>query len=187
MSNEAPSLRMQIHEYIREHPAAHILEIAQAFDLTHPTVMYHLDLLADEGYIVSSLWGKRRAHYDTAAHFAAWEREILAVLAIDEARSIAEFIAARPGTYPREIAQKLGISDTTVKRYVPELLRLGVISEIDGGFRRRLAIAKGFAKRGGQLLQKVPESSNSVDRLLALIPDSASSTGGKVERNLYNS
>ncbi len=166
-----PSLRMQIHAYVRGHPAAHILGIAQAFDLTHPTVMYHLELLTDEGYIVSSLWGKRRVHFDTAAHFTSWEREVLALLAVDEARAIVEFIAARPGTYPREIAQTLGVSDTTVKRYVPELLRLNAIAEVDGGFRRRLALSRSFSKRAAQLAEKIPTGSVAGERLGTLVPD----------------
>lgn len=169
-SPEASGLRMQIYEYIRAHPAAHILEIAQAFDITHPTVMYHLDLLADEGYVLSSIWGKRRVHFDTGAHFNAWEREILAILAVEEARAIVDLIAARPGTFPREIAQQLGVSDTTVKRYVPEALRLGIITEIEGGFRRRVAISRTFVKRATALLAKVPDGSAAARRLEALAP-----------------
>lgn len=161
---------MQIYDYIRAHPAAHILEIAQAFDITHPTVMYHLELLQDEGYVLSSIWGKRRVHFDTAAHLTAWEREILAMLAVDEARAIVELIAARPGTFPREIAQQLGVSDTTVKRYVPEALRLGIISEIEGGFRRRVAISRTFVKRATALAEKVPERSLAAHRLAVLAP-----------------
>ena len=185
MPQEASNLRMEIHAYIRDHPAAHILEIAQAFDLTHPTVMYHLDLLADEGYIVSSIWGKRRAHFDSAAHYTSWEREVLALLAVDEARSIVEFIAQRPGTYPREIAQELGVSDTTVKRYVPELLRLGMVSEVDGGFRRRLALSRSLAKRGAALLEKTPPKSTGARRLHALVPR-APAAEGRASKDIYS-
>ncbi|MHB8603626.1 MAG: winged helix-turn-helix transcriptional regulator [Thermoplasmatota archaeon] len=163
-------LRLQVHAYIRDHPAAHILELAEAFHLTHPTVMYHLDLLADEGYVVSTIWGKRRAHFDSAAHFTAWEREVLALLALDEARSILENVAASPRTFSREIAQRLGVSETTVKRYVPELLRLGLVAEVESGFRRRFAVPQTLARRVEPLCAKLPRDSTARSRLMSIVP-----------------
>jgi predicted transcriptional regulator len=177
------NLRMQMYNYIREHPAAHILEMAQAFNLSHPTVMYHLELMQDEGYLVSTLWGKRRVHFDTQAHFNAWEREVLALLAQNEARSILEHIAAQPGTFPREIAQVLGVSDTTVKRYVPELLRLNLVTE-EEGFRRRLSLSRNFEKRGAQLAEKLIPGTQAWHRLAALLPASDASSPQVVEATL---
>lgn len=164
-------LRMQMYDYIQRHPAAHILEMAEAFELTHPTVMYHLAVLDDEGYVLSTLWGKRRVHFDTQGHFTVWEREILAILALDEARSILEHVATHPGTFPREIARELGVSETTVKRYIPELLRLHALQEEEGSFRRRLRVSRTFKKRGAALLQKLPADARPSPYLEALVRD----------------
>lgn len=164
-------LRMQMYDYIQRHPAAHILEMADVFQLTHPTVMYHLAVLDDEGYILSALWGKRRVHFDTQGHFTIWEREILAILALEEARSILEYVAGHPGTFPREIARELRISETTVKRYVPELLRLHALQEEEGGFRRRLRVSRAFKKRGQTLLEKLPADSRPGPYLEAIVRD----------------
>lgn len=164
-------LRMQMYDYIQRHPAAHILEMAEAFDLTHPTVMYHLAVLDDEGYILSTIWGKRRVHFDTQGHFTVWEREILAILALAEARAIVEHVATHPGTFPREIARELGVSETTVKRYTPELLRLHIVQEEEGSFRRRLRISRSFRKRAQGLLEKLPADARPVPHLRALIAD----------------
>lgn len=169
-TREVP-LRMQMYDYIQKHPAAHILEMAEAFHLTHPTVMYHLAVLDDEGYVLSTLWGKRRVHFDTQGHFTVWEREILAILALDEARAILEHVATHPGTFPREIARELGISETTVKRYIPELLRLHVVQEEDGSFRRRLRVSRAFRKRGQSLLEKLPADARPTPHLRALVAD----------------
>jgi predicted transcriptional regulator len=162
-------LRMQMYDYIQRHPAAHILEMAEAFHLTHPTVMYHLAVLDDEGYILSTIWGKRRVHFDTQGHFTVWEREILAILALDEARSILEHVATHPGTFPREIARELRISETTVKRYIPELLRLHVLQEEEGSFRRRLRVSRSFKKRGLALLEKMPADARPGPYLEAVV------------------
>lgn len=164
-------LRMQMYDYIQRHPAAHILEIAEAFKLTHPTVMYHLAVLDDEGYVLSTLWGKRRVHFDTQGHFTLWEREILAILALDEARAILEHVATHPGAFPRQIARELGISETTVKRYIPELLRLHVLQEEEGSFRRRLRVSRTFKKRGRSLLEKLPADARPAPYLEALVKD----------------
>ncbi len=167
----AAPLRMQMYEYIQSNPAAHILEMADVFQLTHPTVMYHLSLLEDEGYVLSTLWGKRRVHFDTQAHFTLWEREVLAILAINEARAILERVATHPGTFPREIARELGISETTVKRYVPELLRLHVLQEEEGSFRRRLRLSRVFRRRAALLKQKLAADARPVVHLDALLGD----------------
>jgi predicted transcriptional regulator len=164
-------LRMQMYDYIQRHPAAHILEIASEFKLTHPTVMYHLAVLDDEGYVLSTIWGKRRVHFDTQGHFTVWEREILAILALDEARSILEHVATHPGAFPRQIAKELGISETTVKRYVPELLRLHVLQEEEGSFRRRLRVSRSFRKRGTLLMEKLPADARPGPYLEALVKD----------------
>jgi len=160
---------MQMYDYIQNHPAAHILEMAQRFDLTHPTVMYHLGVMEDEGYVVSSIWGKRRVHFDTQAHFNLWERELLAMLAIKEARAILEHVASHPGAFPRQIARELGISETTVKRYVPEFLRIYVFQEEQGSFRRRLWLSASFRRRGARLLERMPADAAATHALEALI------------------
>ena len=167
LEQKAP-LRMQMYDYIQRHPAAHILEMADAFKLTHPTVMYHLAVLDDEGYVLSTIWGKRRVHFDTQGHFTVWEREILAILALDEARAILEHVATHPGTFPREIARELGVSETTVKRYIPELLRLHVLQEEEGSFRRRLRISRSFRKRAASLVEKLPADARPRPYLEAL-------------------
>ena len=164
-------LRMQMYDYIQRNPAAHILEMAERFSLTHPTVMYHLGVLEDEGYVLSTLWGKRRVHFDTQGHFTLWEREILAILALDEARAILEHVATHPGAFPRQIARELGISETTVKRYVPELLRLYALQEEEGSFRRRLWVSQSFRRRGANLLQKLPQDATARHHLEALLGD----------------
>jgi len=164
-------LRMQMYDYIQRNPAAHILEVAEHFKLTHPTVMYHLSVLEDEGYVLSTLWGKRRVHFDTQGHFTLWEREILAILALHEARAILEFVATHPGAFPRQIARELGVSETTVKRYVPELLRLYVLQEEEGSFRRRLWVSASFKRRAANLLQKLPHDARASPHLAALVAD----------------
>lgn len=167
----AAPLRLQIYDYIQRNPAAHILEMADRFSLTHPTVMYHLGLLEDEGYVVSTIWGKRRVHFDTQAHFNLWERETLAILALDEARAILEHVATHPGAFPRQIARELGVSETTVKRYVPELLRLHAVQEEQGSFRRRLWLSPSFRKRGRALADKLPRDAKARVHLEALLAE----------------
>lgn len=162
-------LRLQMYDHIQRNPAAHILEMAERFRLTHPTVMYHLGLLEDEGYVVSTLWGKRRVHFDSQAHFTLWEREILAILALEEARRILEHVATHPGAFPRAIARELSLSETTVKRYVPELLRLHALQEEQGSFRRRLWLSASFRKRGKALLEKLPADARARHSLAALL------------------
>jgi len=167
--DEKVPLRSQMLAYIQRNPAAHILEMAERFSLTHPTVMYHLALLEEDGLVASTLWGKRRVHFDAAGRFTLWEREILAILALDEARAILEFVATHEGAFPRQIARELGVSETTVKRYVPELLRLNVLSEEEGSFRRRLWLAPSFRRRAAALVDKLPADARPAPHLTAIL------------------
>lgn len=146
-------LRRRLYEYVQAHPGAHILEMADALQLSHPTVLYHLRILEDEGYVQSAAGGKRRCAFDTQAHFNAWEREVLMLLQ-SEAGRVFEYVAEHPGSFPRELAARLGISETTVKRAVPELLRLGLVAE-ETGFRRRLRLASSFADDVAPILARL--------------------------------
>lgn len=165
--------RLRLYEYIRRNPAAHILELAEFLGYAHPTVMYHLRLLEEDGYVVSVLWGKRRVHFDADARLNAWEREVLALLALEEASAILARIATHPGTFPKELARDLGLSETTIKRYVPEFMRLQAIQEEQASFRRRLWISPTFRRRGRTLLSKLPPEARPVPRLLALVQEPA--------------
>ena len=173
---QAP-VRMRMYDYVRRNPAAHILEVAHAFGFTHPTVMYHLRVLEAEGHLVSEAWGKRRVHFDARARFTAWEREILAILALDEASAILERVATHPGTYPKELTRDLGFSETTVKRYVPALRRLHALVEEEASFRRRLWLSPTFRRKGRALLAKLPADARPVARLGGLVRDDGETAG----------
>lgn len=170
---EAGPVRMRMYGYIQRNPGAHILEMAHHFGFAHPTVMYHLGLLEGDGLVLSLLWGKRRTHFDARARFSPWEMEVLAVLALDEACAILERVAASPGTFPRELARDLAVSETTVKRYVPALLRLHALQEESASFRRRLWLSPGFRRRGRALLAKLPADARPRARLAALCVEPA--------------
>jgi len=164
---EKAPLRMQMYDYIQRHPAAHILEMADAFKLTHPTVMYHLAVLDDEGYVLSIEFMPLDGRGSWSADKVVSEREILAILALDEARMILEFVATHPGAFPRQIARELGVSETTVKRYVPELLRLYVLQEEEGSFRRRLWVSASFKRRASWGGTSAPSSATKPDGFVA--------------------
>lgn len=150
-------LRMRMYDYIQRHPACHILEMAHHFKLSHPTVMYHLSVMTRQGLLISAIVGKRRAHFDVRARYTAWEREALAFLVVDEPRALLMRIIERPGTFPRELSRDLAFSETTVKRHVPELLRLHMVQAEEANFRRRLWVTPGFRRRAASLLAKLPQ------------------------------
>lgn len=168
---EAAPVRVRMYDYVHRNPAAHILEVAQVFGFTHPTVMYHLRVLEAHGHLTSRAWGKRRVHFDARAGFTGWEQEILSILALDEAGAILERVATNPGTYPKEMARDLGFSETTIKRHVPELRRLNAILEEEASFRRRLWISPTFRRKGRVLLTKLPPDARPVARLGAMCAD----------------
>lgn len=146
-------LRERLYHYVQAHPGAHVLEMADALQLSHPTVLYHLRILEDEGYVQSVSGGKRRCAFDTQAHFNSWEREVLMLLQ-SEAGRVFEYVAEHPGAFPRELAARLGVSETTVKRAVPELLRLKLVAE-EPGFRRRLSLSPAFGADSAALLSRL--------------------------------
>lgn len=164
---------MRMYEYIQRNPAAHILEIAHVFGFAHPTVMYHLEVLEQDGLVLSLLWGKRRTHFDARARFTSWEKEMLAILALEEASAILAQVAASPGTFPKELARDLGLSETTIKRYVPALLRLHALQQEEASFRRRLWVSPSFRRRGRALLEKLPPDARPVAQLAALCVEPA--------------
>lgn len=158
-------LRMRMYDYIQRNPACHILEMAHHFQLSHPTVMYHLSVLTRQGLVQSAIVGKRRTHFDVRARYTAWEREVLALLALDEPRALLLRVVERPGTYPRELARDVPMSETTIKRHVPELLRLHLVQAEEANFRRRLWVAPTFRRRAPLLLAKLPPESVAASTL----------------------
>lgn len=172
-ARDAGPVRMRMYAYIQRNPAAHILEMAHVFGFAHPTVMYHLQVLEDDGLVLSRPWGKRRTHFDARARFSPWEQEVLAILALEEASAILARIGESPGTFPKELARDLGVSETTIKRYVPALLRLHALQEEAASFRRRLWVSPSFRRKGRALLEKLPADARPVARLAALCAEPA--------------
>lgn len=168
VGEDAPArepLRLRVYDFIQRNPGCHILQMARHFRLTHPTVMYHLGVLHRQGLVVSDLVGKRRAHFDARCRYTAWEREVLAVLAVGEPLAILHRVAAQPGTFPRELARDLDVSENAIKRHVPNLLRLNLLQCEEGAFRRRLWVSPTLRRRGPALLARLPPGAPQASHL----------------------
>ncbi|MHB8586172.1 MAG: winged helix-turn-helix transcriptional regulator [Thermoplasmatota archaeon] len=177
-------LRARIYEWVQGHPGVHVLELAEALQLSHPTILYHLRILEDEGYVQTVVAGKRRCVFDTQGHFNSWERDVLVALQ-SEAGRVLELVLEQPGTFPRELAHTLGVSLTTVKRALPELTRLHLI-QASTGFRKRLSVDATFLDRAPSLLQKLPagEARVKIEALASREESRRAATKEKAARDL---
>lgn len=129
--------RQLIYQFLIFHPCCNMRKVASELKMSPPTVKWHLDKLADGGYVSSSMVLNKKVYYPT---MMIPEGDMVAILeAVNRDKVGLTFlsIVENQGSTQGEIAKGMGVSTQSVRGYISLLERLGLITTIVDGRHRR--------------------------------------------------
>lgn len=154
--------REAILAHVRGHPGSSIVEAAGTARVTHPTAKYHLDILERTGVISSQRWGNKRMYFPRGCALDAWEREVVTLLRSAEASTVLLTVVSNPWTYPKEVAEREGLSRLTVAAHARALQSLGLVHLArEGRVHSLVPDRQLLASRGLALAAKLPEEDSA--------------------------
>ncbi|GEM_PF-3237921 len=132
--------RKAIFEAVCKCPGLGVHVIAERAGVSYSTATYHLERLVAAGMIVMTPDGNKLCYYKNGGAFTEAERRILPLVKNDEAAKLLEAILDTPGTYRAELAERLGVTATTINWHLRRLREAGLIDEIRQGRNAYLTV-----------------------------------------------
>lgn len=118
--------REAVRKLIEAAPGIALSDVAQRAGLAWGTAVYHLERLERAGFLVSERKAGRRCYF-VAASVPRAARAGFATLQQGTTRSIAAFVAARPGATQTELCEGLGLSASAASKQVSKLESAGLV------------------------------------------------------------
>lgn len=125
--------RKAIFDLVCRAPGLGVHAIAAAAGVSYSTTAYHLERLVEAGMLVMTPDGNKLCYYKNGGAFTETERRLLPLVKNDEAARVLEAILERPGTYRAALAERLGVTATTVNWHLKRLLEAGLVEEVRAG------------------------------------------------------
>lgn len=124
--------RDKVYRLVQESPGIGLTEITQRAGLGWGTTVYHLDRLERAQMVTSERVGAHRCYFPMGAVPRA-ARKGIGALKADTTRSVAAFLATRPGASQTDLCEGLGLSASAASKQVTKLESAGLVRrERDG-------------------------------------------------------
>jgi predicted transcriptional regulator len=120
------SKRVQILEFVKAHPGAHLRRIKRELNLAMGVLQYHLYRLEKDQSIV----GRRRGLYKRfypRLNFVAEEEEILGVLLQETERDLLLYLLRTPDATPKELSEFARVSASSISWHMKRLVSSGLV------------------------------------------------------------
>ncbi|HUR69690.1 MAG TPA: helix-turn-helix domain-containing protein [Candidatus Thermoplasmatota archaeon] len=114
-------------------PGLGVHEISRTAGVSYSTATYHLERLLGAGMIVMTPDGNKLCYYKNGGAFSESERKVLPLVKNEEAAKLFEAIVDSPGTYRAALAEKLGVTATTINWHLRRLREAGLVDETRQG------------------------------------------------------
>lgn len=125
--------RKLIFDSVCQQPGLGVHEISRIAGVSYSTATYHLERLIGAGMIVMTPDGNKLCYYKNGGAFSENERRILPLFKNEEALKLFEAILDAPGTYRAALAEKLGVTATTINWHLRRLRDAGLVDEMRSG------------------------------------------------------
>lgn len=127
-------VRLDIYQYITEHPGEYIANITKNLNLSPSSVVYHLSVLEGMDYIVSHKNGKYKRYYINRNGYSRYTngngyKHIMSALKNNTARKIIKFLLANPDSNQKKVSESLNIHPSTVNWHAKRLREAEIISK----------------------------------------------------------
>lgn len=125
----------KILRYVQNKPGCHLRQVKEELELAMGTVQYHLDRLEKGGKIISARRGLYKHYFPVG--MLENQKDILQVLTQETEREMMMFIIERGNPTLSEIAERMGISPSSVNWHIKRLMIMNLISEEREGKYKR--------------------------------------------------
>jgi predicted transcriptional regulator len=128
------SKRVQILEFIKANPGAHLRRIKRELNLAMGVLQYHLYRLEKDKSIVSRRRGLYKRFYMTL-DFEVEEQEILGVLFQETERDLLLYLLKTPDATQKELSEFARVSASSTSWHMKRLVQVGLVeARRQGGF-----------------------------------------------------
>lgn len=125
--------RKAIFEAVCASPGLGVQAVSQRSGVSYSTTTYHLERLVAAGMIIMTPNGNKLRYYESGGAFTEAERRVLPILKNDESARLLEAILDAPGTYRAALAERLGVTATTINWHLRRLRDAGLVRETRQG------------------------------------------------------
>jgi DNA-binding transcriptional ArsR family regulator len=172
--------RKAIFDAVSQTPGLGVHAIAASAGVSYSTATYHLERLVSAGMLVMTPDGNRLCYYQNGGAFTESERRILPLLKNDEAARLFETILLNPGTYRAALAERLGVTATTINWHLRRLREADLVRESRQGrsaylYANALAIEQALPALAQKLTASDLDVAERIRRYTGAPPASASS------------
>lgn len=124
--------RDQVVEYVRLNPGAPVGAVRRHLEVGYGTAMHHLNTLERNRFITSRKVGRERCYF-LAGTMAPAEMDGHAAAGTDAAARFLAVLASQPGLTQKEVAERLGVHDASVRYQAKRLAAHGQIKAVRDG------------------------------------------------------
>ncbi len=142
-----PASRPQrIANFIAEHPGCSQKEIRDATGFSRGSILYHLKRLEQKKIVRQSAYVGSIRYFPRKNPDSALERTLRTVLTQERPAQILSEIANSPGIGKKELAKRIGITETTLVWHLERLHDAGIIDRYDEGCTLSSAAAEVWSR-----------------------------------------
>jgi predicted transcriptional regulator len=120
------SRRVQILEFVKANPGAHLRRIKRELNLAMGVLQYHLYRLEKDRSIVSRRSGLYKRFY-TTLDFKVEEQEILGVLSQETERDLLLYLLKTPDATQKELSEFARVSASSISWHMKRLVQVGLV------------------------------------------------------------
>ena len=147
--------RTAIYDHIRAHPGIRLGTLVKDLEINRGTLRYHLGKLQEFGMIATAVVGGQTGYFENRQKYSALEEKALIHLKNPNTREILAILLESPAASRRDLAERLGITASSVSWHLRRLKADGIVlrEKVGGGVRYTLSgeAAAVFGERVGLL------------------------------------
>lgn len=144
--------RTAIYDHIRAHPGIRLGTLAEDLGVNRGTLRYHLGRLQEFGMVAAAAVGGQTGYFENRQRYSPLEAKVFIHLKNPNTREILFTLLEEPGASRHELAERLGITASSVSWHLRRLSGDGVVSrEGTGGEVRYFLSDEAVAVVGEQV------------------------------------
>ncbi|MDD4566982.1 EPS-associated transcriptional regulator, MarR family [Methanoculleus chikugoensis] len=119
--------RTAIYDHIRAHPGIRLGTLAEDLGINRGTLRYHLGRLQEFGMVAATAVGGQTGYFENRQRYSELEAKVLIHLKNPNTREILFTLLEKPGASRRDLAERLGITASSVSWHLRRLRGDGVV------------------------------------------------------------